>query len=228
LTGVYYDVALCAKTTTLPEKDDQANGVGPGRPLHPPFCGPRTGTNDRVWRKGIDIDQTKLNVGAPGRGPDRTGGPSTPSISRKLPPRTPKQMAASPVFPLGPSSAPTVSSASSTRGGRPTRHGPNKHPPLYSSVFQRPWSDRSGMTFTRRKSIPNVVAIPGTQDTWTGHFLPRDRAPIQGSDTSLLDQPVFRNIQCYDQLKVNAILNEIDGRITWVGKTTRVGPPSSV
>jgi hypothetical protein len=64
----------------------------------------------------------------------------------------------------------------------------------------------------------NVVALPGVK-TPTG--ISCSTVPDPGSDVSSWTNS-FQNIQCYDQLKVNAILNEIDGKDHMGKNTTKV------
>ena len=63
-------------------------------------------------------------------------------------------------------------------------------------------------TSTRLKSTPTSSALPGVT-TPTGISCTTVRDP--GSDLTAWTNS-FQNIQCYDTLKVNAILNEIDGK----------------
>ena len=53
-----------------------------------------------------------------------------------------------------------------------------------------------------------VIALPGVK-TPTG--ISCSTVPDPGSDVTAWTNS-FQNIQCYDQLKVNAILNEINGK----------------
>src|SRR6201999_101741 len=63
-----------------------------------------------------------------------------------------------------------------------------------------------------------VVGLPGVQ-TPTG--ISCSTIPDPGSDLTAWTNS-FQNIQCYDQLKVNAILNEIDGKDHLGNKKTAV------
>jgi hypothetical protein len=64
----------------------------------------------------------------------------------------------------------------------------------------------------------NVIALPGVTTPGTG--ISCSSVPDPGSDTTAWTNS-FQNIQCYDTLKVNAILNEIDGK-THDGAAARV------
>ena len=74
LTGVYYDVAY-SRNYDAPAKTT-GNGLGAGPCT--PFAAP-TGTTSE-YEEGIDIDQTKVNGGAPGAA--LTDGGSPPSTPR--------------------------------------------------------------------------------------------------------------------------------------------------
>ncbi len=59
----------------------------------------------------------------------------------------------------------------------------------------------------RRRSIPSWCASAGCDDA---EGVRCSTVPDPGSDLTAWTNS-FQNIQCYDQLKVNAILHEIDG-----------------
>ena len=204
LTGVYYDVAY-ARNYDAPEKTT-GNGVAAGPCT--PFAAP-TGTTTE-YEEGIDIDQTKLNGGAPGAALIDGG---LNSIDIKKLPRDPNN-GCSPVFPWAFVRANSIFSVIHRAGGYAA--WADKHP-AYSSVS-------SGLgpialdDFYSPEINSNVVAIPGLK-TLTG--ISCSTVPDPGSDTSSWTNS-FQNIQCYDQLKVNAILNEIDGKDHLGRKTTRV------
>ncbi len=168
-----------------------------------------TGTTTE-YEEGIDIDQTKLNGGAPGASLIDGG---LNSIDIKKLPRDPNN-GCSPVFPWAFVRANSIFSVIHRAGGYAA--WTDKHP-AYSSVA-------SGLgpialdDFYSPEINSNVVPIPGLK-TVTG--VSCSTVPDPGSDTSSWTNS-FQNIQCYDQLKVNAILNEIDGKDHLGRKTTKV------
>ena len=134
LTGVYYDVAY-ARNFSAPAKTT-GNGVAAG-PCTP--YGSPTGTRTE-YEEGIDIDQTKVNGGAPG--------------------------------------------ASLTDGGIASIDD-FYAPEINSTVVGLP-----GVITPTGVNCTNIVDPNSDLSAWTNSF---------------------QNIQCYDTLKVNAIINEIDG-----------------
>jgi Type I phosphodiesterase / nucleotide pyrophosphatase len=204
LTGVYYDVAY-ARNYDAPEKTT-GNGVA-GGPCTP--FGTPTGTTTE-YEEGIDIDQTKLNGGAPGASLTDGG---LNSIDSKRLVRDPNN-GCNPVYPWAFVRANSIFSVIHGAGGYAAWS--DKHP-AYSSVA-------SGLgpialdDFYAPEINSNVVALPGVK-TPTG--ISCSTVPDPGSDVTAWTNS-FQNIQCYDQLKVNAILNEIDGKDHLGQKTTRV------
>jgi Type I phosphodiesterase / nucleotide pyrophosphatase len=204
LTGVYYDVAY-ARNYDAPEKTT-GNGVA-GGPCTP-FAAP-TGTTTE-YEEGIDIDQTKLNGGAPGASLTDGG---LNSIDSKRLVRDPNN-GCNPVYPWAFVRANSIFSVIHGAGGYAAWS--DKHP-AYSSVA-------SGLgpvaldDFYAPEINSNVVALPGVK-TPTG--ISCSTVPDPGSDVTAWTNS-FQNIQCYDQLKVNAILNEIDGKDHLGQKTTKV------
>jgi hypothetical protein len=204
LTGVYYDVAY-ARNYDAPEKTT-GNGVA-GGPCTP--FGTPTGTTSE-YEEGIDLDQTKLNGGAPGASLT-DGGLSSIDSKRLI--RDPNN-GCNPVYPWAFVRANSIFSVIHGAGGYAAWS--DKHP-AYSSVA-------SGLgpvaldDFYAPEINSNVVALPGIK-TPTG--VSCSTVPDPGSDVSSWTNS-FQNIQCYDQLKVNAILNEIDGKDHLGQKSTRV------
>jgi hypothetical protein len=204
LTGVYYDVGYSRNYD--PPAKATGNGVAAGtcNPFGPP-------TGDRAeYEEGIDIDQHKLNGGAPGA--SLTDGGIASIDSRRLP-RDPSQGCA-PVFPWQFVRANSVFSVIHSAGGFAAWS--DKHP-AYASVA-------SGIgpgaldDFYAPEINSNVIALPGVT-TPTGISCAKIRD--KGSDLTAWTNS-FENIQCYDTLKVNAILNEIDGKDHLGLKTTKV------
>jgi hypothetical protein len=194
LTGVYYDVAYSrnydAPATTT------GNGVA-GGPCTP--YGTPTGTTTE-YEEGIDIDQSKLNGGAPGAALIDGG---LRSIDPKRLPRDPAKGCA-PVYPWEFVRANSIFSVIHKAGGYTAWS--DKHP-AYSSV-----ASGIGPTalddFYAPEINSNVVALPAIK-TPTG--LSCTTIPDPGADLTAWTNS-FKNIQCYDTLKVNAIVNEIDGK----------------
>jgi hypothetical protein len=194
LTGVYYDVAYSrnydAPATTT------GNGVAAGPCT--PYAAP-TGTTTE-YEEGIDIDKTKLNGGAPGA--SLTDGGLNSIDSKKLP-RDPNN-GCNPVFPWVFVRANSIFSVIHRAGGYAAWS--DKHP-AYSSVA-------SGLgpialdDFYAPEINSTVVGLPGVK---TPAGISCSTVPDPSSDVSAWTNS-FQNIQCYDQLKVNAILNEIDGK----------------
>ena len=194
LTGVYYDVAY-SRNYDAPAKTT-GNGVAAG-PCTP--GGTPTGTTTE-YEEGIDIDQTKVNGGAPGAALTDGG---INSIDPKRLVRDPSN-GCNPVFPWEFVRANSIFSVIHKAGGYTAWS--DKHP-AYSSVA-------SGLgpialdDFYAPEINSNVIALPAVQ-TPTG--LSCTTIPDPGSDLTAWTNS-FLNIECYDTLKVNAILNEIDGK----------------
>jgi hypothetical protein len=198
--GVYYDVAYdrsldAPKTTT-------GNGVagGPCTPYATP-----TGTTTE-YEEGIDLDQTKVNGGAPGAG--LTEG-SIASIDPARLPRDPAKGCA-PVYPWEFVRTNTIFAVIHKAGGYTAWS--DKHP-AYSSVAG---PDGPGVLddFYGPEINSNVIGLPGVS-TPEGASCATVRDP--GSDVTAWTNS-FENIQCYDTLKVNAILREIEGKTHDGGK----------
>ncbi|MGC2402823.1 MAG: alkaline phosphatase family protein [Acidobacteriaceae bacterium] len=194
LTGVYYDVAYSrnydAPTITT------GNGLA-GGPCTP-YAAP-TGTTTE-YEEGIDFDKTKLNGGAPGASLTDGG---LNSIDPKKLVRDPNN-GCSPVYPWNFVRANTIVSVIHQAGGFTAWS--DKHP-AYSSVA-------SGLgplaldDFYAPEINSNVVGLPGVS-TPTG--INCMVVPDPSSDVTAWTNS-FQNIQCYDQLKVNAVLNWINGK----------------
>ncbi|HWY99786.1 MAG TPA: alkaline phosphatase family protein, partial [Edaphobacter sp.] len=204
LTGVYYDVAY-SRNLNAPAKDT-GNGVLAG-PCTP--GGTVTGTTTE-YEEGIDIDQSKVNGGAPGAALTDGG---LASIDPQRLPRDPSKGCA-PVFPWEFVRANSIFSVIHQAGGYAAWS--DKHP-AYSSVA-------SGIgpsaldDFYAPEINSTVIGLPGVK-TPTGISCSTILDP--GSDLSAWTNS-FQSIQCYDTLKVNAILNEIDGKNHLGTKKTQV------
>lgn len=204
LTGVYYDVAYSRNL------DGPAvvtgNGNGPG----PCTAGmPATGFTTE-YEEGIDIDQTKVNGGAPGAA--LTDGGVASIDSQKLD-RDPAN-GCKPVYPWEFVRANSIFSVIHQNGGFTAWS--DKHP-AYSSVASGIGPNALD-DFYAPEINSDVIGLPGVT-TPTGISCAAVLDPK--SDLSAWTNS-FQNIQCYDTLKVDAILNEIDGKNHLGTKKTEV------
>jgi hypothetical protein len=204
LTGIYYDVAYARNLDAPATTTGNGLGAGPCTPGAAP-----TGTTTE-YEEGIDIDQTKVNGGAPGAALTDGG---IASIDPKKLVRDPNKGCA-PVYPWNFVRANTIFSVIHQAGGYAAWS--DKHP-AYSAV-----AAGLGPTalddFYGPEINSNVIALPGVT-TPTGVSCATVQDP--GSDVTAWTNS-FQNIQCYDSLKVNAILNEIQGKNHLGTKTTAV------
>jgi hypothetical protein len=204
LTGVYYDVAYSRNYDAPAVTTGNGLGAGPCTPYGPP-----TGTTSE-YEEGIDIDQTKVNGGAPGA--TLTDG-GIASIDSKRLIRDPSKGCA-PVWPWEWVRTNSIFSVIHAAGGYAAWS--DKHP-AYSSVA-------SGIgpsaldDFYAPEINSTVIGLPGVK-TPTGASCASIRD--SGADLTAWTNS-FENIQCYDTLKVDAILNEIDGKNHLGTKTTKV------
>jgi hypothetical protein len=164
-------------------------GAGPCKPFGVP-----TGTTSE-YEEGIDIDQTKLNGGAPGASLTDGG---IASINPKRLIRDPNN-GCNPVWPWDFVRANTIFSVINQNGGYTAWS--DKHP-AYSAVA-------AGLgpvaldDFYAPEINSDVIALPKVV-TPTGAACDPIRDP--NADLTAWTNS-FLNIQCYDTLKVNAILN---------------------
>ena len=194
LTGVYYDVAYSRNY------DAPAKTTGNGLAMGPctPYATPKGTTTE--YEEGIDYDKTKLNGGAVGASLTDGG---LNSIDPKKLVRDPNN-GCNPVFPWQFVRTNSIFSVVHRLGGYAAWS--DKHP-AYASVA-------SGIgpialdDFYAPEINSTVVALPAVQ-TPTG--LSCTTIPDPGSDLTAWTNS-FQNIQCYDTLKVDAIVNEIDGK----------------
>ncbi len=200
-TGVYYDVAY-DRSLDAPAKTT-GNGVQAGPCT--PYAAP-TGTTTE-YEEGIDLDQSKLNGGAPGA--SLTDGGIASIDVRRLP-RDPKAGCA-PVYPWDFVRTNSIFSVIHQAGGYTA--WVDKHP-AYSSLAGP--GGRTLNDYYSPEINSNVVPLPGVV-TPLGVSCARVVDPSQTG--AWVDS--FQNIQCYDTLKVNAILNQINGR-THNGQAARV------
>ena len=208
ITGVYYDVAYSRNYDAPAETTGNGLGKGPCTPNTVP-----TGTTTE-YEEGIDFNQHKLNGGAPGA--TLTDG-TIASIDPKKLVRDPSQGCA-PVYPWQFVRVNSIFSVIHAAGGFAAWS--DKHP-AYASVA-------SGLgpsaldDFYAPEINSNVVALPGIT-TPTGISCAKVRDPH--ADLTAWTNS-FENIQCYDTLKVNAILHWIDGENHLGVKTTTSKVPT--
>lgn len=194
LTGIYYDVAY-SRNLDGP-KVVTGNGNGPG----PCTAGATPTGFTTEYEEGIDIDQTKVNGGAPGA--SLTDGTIASIDPNKLP-QDPARGCA-PVYPWEFVRANSIFSVIHQAGG--VTAWSDKHP-AYSSVASG-IGPRALDDFYAPEINSNVISLPGVT-TPTGIHC--DTVLDPGSDLTAWTNS-FQNIQCYDSLKVNAVLNWINGR----------------
>src|SRR5271157_3684680 len=190
--GAFYDVAYDRSL------DPPALTTGNGVAGDPSFCTPNappTGTTTE-FDEGIDLDKTQLNGGAP-VGVD--GGIA--SIDPLKLERDPAKGCA-PVYPWNFVRTNTIFGVIHAAGGYTAWS--DKHP-SYSSV-SGPGNGKNVDDYYSPEINSPVVALPVT--TVTG--IACTPVPDQADESDYTRG--FKNIQCYDQLKVNAILNQIDSK----------------
>jgi hypothetical protein len=191
--GVYYDVAYDRSL------DGPALTTGNGNPAAPcDATKPPTGYTTE-YEEGIDIDQTKLNGGAPGA--SLTDGGIASIDSRKLD-RDPKAGCA-PVYPWNFVRTNSIFGVIRAAGGYTAWS--DKHP-AYASVAGP--GGASLDDFYAPEINSNVIGLPGVT---TASGLGCASVPDSGADLTAWTNS-FQNIKCYDTLKANAILNEIEGK----------------
>jgi type I phosphodiesterase/nucleotide pyrophosphatase len=203
LTGIYYDVAYSRNLDAPAATTGNGLGAGPCTPFGAP-----TGTTTE-YEEGIDFDKTKVNGGAPGAALTDGG---IASINPKRLVRDPSQGCA-PVFPWDFVRTNTIFSVIHAAGGYAAWS--DKHP-AYSAVAAG-LGPSALDDFYGPEINSSVIGLPGVT-TPTGISC----ASIldKGSDLTAWTNS-FQNIQCYDTLKVDAILNEIDGK-SHLGKPAKV------
>jgi len=191
--GVFYDVAY--DRSLDPPAKTTGNGVTGSPSLCTPGAAP-TGARTE-YDEGISIDQTQLNGGAPA-GVD--GGPL--SLDPTKMPRDPSNGCAS-VYPWNFVRVNTIFGVIHGEGGYTAWS--DKHP-SYLSV-SGPGDGTNVDDYYAPEVNSPVVVLPGVT-TPTGIDCSKLHDTADTSDYTR----GFENIQCYDTLKVNAILNEIDGK----------------
>ncbi len=191
--GAFYDVAY--DRVLAPPQNTTGNGLlgGPCTPGQP------NGTSTE-YEEGIDKNQAYLN-GVDGIS-TKNGDGGINSIDPTKLERDPFNNCA-PVYPWNFVRVNTIFGV--IHGAKGYTAWSDKHP-AYSSV-SGPGDGTNLDDFYAPEINSTVVALPGVT---TVLGMPCSPIPDPGSDLSAYTNS-FQNIQCYDQLKVNAILNEIDG-----------------
>ncbi len=186
--GAFYDVAY--DRSLAPPKVTTGNGLAGGS------CGSNPPGTTTEFDEGIDIDQTQLNGGAP------SGDGGINSIDADRLERDPKQSCA-PVYPWNFVRTNTIFGVIHGAGGYTAWS--DKHP-SYSAV-SGPGNGTNIDDYYSPEINSTVIALPGI-------VTPLGLAcnPIPDPSQTSAWTASFLNIQCYDTLKVNAILNEIDGK----------------
>src|SRR5262245_21708558 len=188
--GAFYDVAY--DRSLQPPAIPTGNGLAAGS------CTPGqtpTGTSTE-YEEGIDIDQTLLNGGA------TTGDGGANSIDPRRLPRDPAKNCA-PVFPHDFVRVNTIFGVVKAAGGHTAWS--DKHP-AYEAV-NGPGDGHNVDDFFGPEINSVSVDLPQVK-IFSCNPLPDRAAEMAGDDYT----GSFQNIQCYDSLKVQAILNQIDGR----------------
>lgn len=191
--GVYYDVAY-DRTLSAP-----ATTTGNGNPAGNCTPGVITGYTTE-YEEGIDLNQTLLNGGNPNAKSVDDGGVG--SIDSTKLDRDPNNGCA-PVYPWNFVRTNTIFGVIHQAGGYTAWS--DKHP-AYSSVGGPGGGNVDDYYSPEINS--NVIALPGVK-TVTG--IDCSTIPDPSSDLTAWTNS-FQNIQCYDQLKVNAVLHWIDGK----------------
>jgi len=191
-TGIYYDVAY--DRSLDPPTITTGTGLAGGSCT--PYGVPAGTTTD--YDQGVDLDDTKLNGGAPGAA--LTEGGITSLDPKKLV-RDPKKGCA-PVYPWNFIRTNTVFGVVHEVGGYTAWI--DKHP---STSFVEGPGGKTVDDFYAPEVDSNVVALPGV-------VTPEGVSCATISDGSSLSgwNNSFANIKCYDTIKVNALLNQIAGK----------------
>jgi hypothetical protein len=205
--GAFYDVAY--DRVLAPPLNDTGNGNFSG----PCTFGVANGTTTE-YEEGVDINQTLLNGGIPGAGLIDGG---VAAIDKTRLPRDPFTFDASnggcaPVYPWNFIRTNTIYGVIHAAGGFTAWS--DKHA-VYAAV--------SGPTGTATPSNvddyyspevnSNAIGLPGlTTADGLACNVPVGGKPAPPDNNGDDWTKSFQNIRCYDQLKVNAILHEIDGK----------------
>src|SRR6202050_2936220 len=200
-TGLYYDVAY-DRSLNAPAK---TTGTGLAAGHSTPYALPTGTTTDND--QGIDLDDTKLNGGAPGAAVTEGGVASIDPLKLSRDPQT----GCSAVYPWNFIRTNTLFGVIHAAGGYTAWI--DKHP-SYSFVGG-PGGKGLDDYFAPEVSS-GVVALPGVK---TALGVPCD--PIRDTVGMGAWNGSFENIQCYDSIKVNGLLNQVAGK-------THSGAPAAI
>ena len=195
--GAFYDVAW--DRVLAPPKDTTGNGLAGGH------CQPfqNNGTQTE-YEEGVEIDQTQMNGGGPYTSIIDGG---ILSIDADRLPRDPfsQPSPCAPVYPWNFIRTNTIYGVIHAAGGYTAWS--DKHP-VYAAVSGPTGTNRpsnvddyySPEVNSNQISLPGIIPAGGSFDC---------KAIVPSGNDWTTD---FQAIQCYDQLKVNAVLNWINGR----------------
>jgi hypothetical protein len=201
-TGIYYDVAY--DRTLDPPTITTGTGLAGGACTR--YGLPSGTTTD--YDQGIALDDTKLNGGAPGAGLTDGG---VASIDPNKLVRDPANGCA-PVYPWNFIRVNTIYGVIHAAGGYTAWI--DKHASY--SMVGGPGGNNLDDYFSPEVDS-NVVALPGVKTSLGGSCSSiRDTSADLTSWTNS-----FENIQCYDAIKVNALINEINGK-THLGAAAQI------
>jgi hypothetical protein len=200
-TGLYYDVAFDRSLDAPMITTGTGLAGGPCKR----YAAPTGTTTDND--QGIDIDDTKLNGGAPGASPTEGG---IASIDPRKLVRDPAQGCA-PVYPWNFVRTNTIFSVVHAAGGYTAWI--DKHP---SYSFTAGPGGTGLNDYYSPEVDSTVIALPGVT---TAEGVACD--PIRDMSNTSSWTNSFANIQCYDALKVKALLNEVGGK-THNGKWAKI------
>jgi hypothetical protein len=191
-TGLYYDVAY-DRSLDAPAK---TTGTGLAAGSCTPYAAPTGTTTDND--QGIDLDDTKLNGGAPGAALTEGGIASIDPLKLERDPAA----GCAPVYPWNFIRTNTLFGVIHAAGGYTAWI--DKHP-SYSFVGG---PGGTGLDDYYSPEVNSrVVPLPGVK-TLEGNPCDPIRDPIGVSAWN----SSFANIQCYDAIKVYALLNQIAGK----------------
>ncbi|MFZ0638197.1 MAG: alkaline phosphatase family protein [Candidatus Acidiferrales bacterium] len=201
-TGLYYDVAYDRSL----DPPTMTTGTGLAGGSCTPYALPTGTTTD--YDQGIEIDDTKLNGGAPGAAPTEGG---IASIDPRKLVRDP-QTGCAPVYPWNFVRTNTIFSVVHASGGYTAWI--DKH----ASYSFTAGPGGAGLNDYYSPEVDSgVIALPGvTTSEGVSCATIRDT-----SSAGSVWSASFENIQCYDALKVKALLNEIAGK-THTGAAAKI------
>jgi hypothetical protein len=203
-TGLYYDVAY--DRSLDPPATTTGTGLVGGSCA--PYGLPSGTTTD--YDQGIDLDDTQLNGGAPGAAPTEGG---IASIDPNKLVRDPQQGCA-PVYPWNFLRTNTIFGVVHEAGGYTAWI--DKHPSY--SMAAGPGGEGLNDYYSPEVSS-NAIPLPGVT-TSQGISCAKVRDP-SGAVSGVAWNGSFANVQCYDALKVKALLNQIAGK-------THAGAPATI